>query len=171
MKYAYVGCRTTKKRNARGRGLMVYEILPDGKWEEKQCLFTEDNPSYQCLDLEQKYLYSVHGDLTLVSSYQIQEDGTLKHLNTIDIGGKNPVDITVDKENRRVIVATLQAEAFTPSTAILTAAWETSAPSLHTRARKKGWFPPFTSASGTTPGPISLPAHRVGSTATARCGP
>lgn len=108
MKYAYVGCRTTKKRNARGRGLMVYEILPDGKWEEKQCLFTEDNPSYQCLDLEQKYLYSVHGDLTLVSSYQIQEDGTLKHLNTIDIGGKNPVDITVDKENRRVIVATLQ---------------------------------------------------------------
>ena len=108
MKYAYVGCRTTKKRNARGRGLMVYEILPDGKWEERQCLFTEDNPSYQCLDLEQKYLYSVHGDLTLVSSYQIQEDGTLKHLNTIDIGGKNPVDITVDKENRRVIVATLQ---------------------------------------------------------------
>ena len=108
MKYAYVGCRTTKKRNARGKGLMVYEIRPDGLWEEKQCLFVKDNPSYQCLDLEKKYLYSVHGDLTLVSSYEIQEDGTLKHLNTIDIGGKNPVDVTVDKENRHVIVATLQ---------------------------------------------------------------
>ena len=47
-------------------------------------------------------------DLTLVSSYERLEDGTLKHLNTIDIGGKNPVDITVSKDNRHVIVATLQ---------------------------------------------------------------
>ena len=108
MKYAYVGCRTTKQRNARGEGLVVYEIMPDGSWKEKQCLFTEDNPSFQCIDQEKKYLYSVHGDLTLVSSYAIQEDGTLKHLNTIDIGGKNPVDITVDKDNKNVIVATLQ---------------------------------------------------------------
>lgn len=108
MKYAYVGCRTTKARNARGRGLMVYEIQPDGRWVEKQCLFTEENPSYQCFDREHRYLYSVHGDLTLVSSYERLEDGTLKHLNTIDIGGKNPVDITVSKDNRHVIVATLQ---------------------------------------------------------------
>ena len=103
MKYAYVGCRTTKARNARGNGLVVYEIQPDGSWNEKQCLFVEDNPSYQCLDLEQKYLYSVHGDLTLVSSYEIQADGTLRHLNTIDIGGKNPVDVTVDAANQNVI--------------------------------------------------------------------
>ena len=108
MKYAYVGCRTTKKRNARGEGLAVYEISPDGRWTQKQCLFVEDNPSFQCMDLEQKYLYSVHGDLTLVSSYRIKADGTLTHLNTIDIGGKNPVDITVDAANRHVIVATLQ---------------------------------------------------------------
>ena len=168
MKYAYVGCRTTKKRNARGKGLMVYEILPDGKWEEKQCLFVEDNPSYQCLDLEQKYLYSVHGDLTLVSSYQILEDGTLKHLNTIDIGGKNPVDITVDKENRRVIVATLGAEACTPSTAIPMEVWEKSAPNLHMKEKKREWSPPFTSVSGTTPELISLPVLRDGSTATDR---
>ena len=26
MSYAYVGCRTTKERNARGKGLKVYEI-------------------------------------------------------------------------------------------------------------------------------------------------
>lgn len=108
MKYVYVGCRTTKARNARGKGLMVYEIMEDGNWKEKQCLYTDDNPSYQCLDQNKEYLYSVHGDLTLVSSYKILEDGTLKHLNTIDIGGKNPVDVTVDKENRHVIVATLQ---------------------------------------------------------------
>lgn len=108
MKYAYVGCRTTKARNARGRGLMVYEIQEDGTWVEKQCLFTDENPSYQCFDNEKKFLYSVHGDLTLVSSYRILEDGTLEHLNTIDISGKNPVDVTVDRDNRRIIVATLQ---------------------------------------------------------------
>ena len=108
MKYAYVGCRTTKARNARGKGLMVYEIREDGKWEEKQCLFTEENPSYQCFDNEKKYMYSVHGDYTFVSSYKVNEDGTLVHLNTIDIGGKNPVDVTVDRTNRFVIVATLQ---------------------------------------------------------------
>lgn len=108
MNYAYVGCRTTRSRNARGNGLVVYQIEDDGRWIEKQCLFTEDNPSYQCLDLEKKYLYSVHGDLTLVSSYRILENGTLEHMNTIDIGGKNPVDITVDAQNKYVIVATLQ---------------------------------------------------------------
>ena len=26
MRYAYVGCRTTKERNARGEGLKTYEI-------------------------------------------------------------------------------------------------------------------------------------------------
>ena len=108
MKYAYVGCRTTRKRNARGQGLTVYEIQPEGGWLEKQCLFTEDNPSYQCFDLKKEYLYSVHGDLSLLSSYKIHADGTLSHLNTVDIGGKNPVDITVDGANRHIIAATLQ---------------------------------------------------------------
>lgn len=87
---------------------MTYEIREDGSWKELQCLFTEDNPSFQTLDQEGKYLYSVHGDLTKVSSYRVLEDHTLEHLNTIDIGGKNPVDVTVDRENRNVIVATLQ---------------------------------------------------------------
>ena len=108
MSYVYVGCRTTQKRSARGKGLKTYEILPDGQWKELQCLFVEDNPSFLTLDREGKFLYSVHGDLTLVSSCRILPDHTLEHLNTIDIGGRNPVDITVDKDNRHVIVATLQ---------------------------------------------------------------
>lgn len=109
MGYVYVGCRTTKERNARGEGLKVYEVSEaDGRWTEIQCLKTEENPSFQCLDNTKEYLYSVHGDFTFVSSYKILEDGTLKHINTIDIGGKNPVDVTVDAENQHVIVATLQ---------------------------------------------------------------
>ena len=35
MRYAYVGCRTTKERNARGEGLKTYEIQPDGSWNAK----------------------------------------------------------------------------------------------------------------------------------------
>ena len=109
MGYVYVGCRTTKERNARGEGLKVYEVSEaDGRWTEIQCLKTEENPSFQCLDNTKEYLYSVHGDFTFVSSYKILEDGTLEHINTIDIGGKNPVDVTVDAENQHVIVATLQ---------------------------------------------------------------
>lgn len=108
MNYAYVGCRTTKERNARGEGLKTYAILDDGSWQQLQCLETEPNPSFQTLDNEGRFLYSVHGDITKVSSYRVLPDHTLEHLNTIDIGGRNPVDITVDRDNRHVIVATLQ---------------------------------------------------------------
>ena len=57
MSYAYVGCRTTRERNARGKGLKVYEISEAaGEWKEIQCLETLPNPSYQAMDLEEKYL-------------------------------------------------------------------------------------------------------------------
>lgn len=72
MRYVYVGCRTTKERNARGEGLKVYEVSEvDGRWTEIQCLKTEENPSFQCFDNTKEYLYAVHGDFTLVSSYKI----------------------------------------------------------------------------------------------------
>lgn len=112
MTIAYVGCRTTKERNARGKGLKVYSISESsGEWKQIQCLSTEENPSYQTLDLTNNYLYSVHGDFTKISSYVIKKDGTLDFLNMIDIGGKNPVYITVDKTNKYVVVATLQGGA------------------------------------------------------------
>ncbi|WP_333648884.1 lactonase family protein [Lacrimispora sp.] len=112
MKYAYVGCRTTRERNARGEGLKVYEISgKTGDWKEIQCLCQEENPSYQAFDNEKKYLYSVHGDISKVSSYKIREDGTLEHINTVDIGGRNPVFITPDKTNEYLLVAALQGGA------------------------------------------------------------
>ena len=113
MSYAYVGCRTTKERNARGKGLKVFEINDKtGDWNLIQCLKTEEeNPSYQTLDNEGNFLYSVHGDKTKVSSYKILEDGTLSPLNMIEIGGKNPVFITADRTNRFLVVAALQGGA------------------------------------------------------------
>ena len=73
MQIVYVGCRTTRKRNARGKGLVTYRVEEDGTWTELQTLFVEDNPSYQCLDLTGQFLYSVHGDLSHVSAYRIRE--------------------------------------------------------------------------------------------------
>ncbi len=109
MSYAYVGCRTTEQRHARGKGIKVFKIEEaTGDWKEIQCLKTTDNPSYLAMDNEEKFLYSVHGDLTKVSSYRIEENGELAYLNEIDIGGKNPVYLTVDKTNRWLIVGALQ---------------------------------------------------------------
>lgn len=113
MSFAYVGCRTTKARNARGEGIVTYRIDDvSGEWTKLQVLQTEEeNPSYQCFDKEKKYLYSVHGDMTSISAYRILKDGTLAALNTVDIGGRNPVYIEVDNTNRFIVVATLQGGA------------------------------------------------------------
>lgn len=105
--YAYVGCRTTKERNARGKGISVYEI-EEGKWTLKQVADNLVNPSFLCFDEKKEYLYSVHGDKSEVSSFQIGADGTLKYLNTVSTDGVNPVHLSVDKTNRWIFVANLQ---------------------------------------------------------------
>ena len=72
-------------------------------------LETEPKPRlFRLWMAKENIFYSVHGDITKVSSYRILKDHTLEHINTIDIGGRNPVDITVDRNNKHVIVATLQ---------------------------------------------------------------
>lgn len=172
MKYAYVGCRTTKERNARGEGLKVYEISEHtGEWNEIQCLKTEENPSFQCMDNEQKYLYSVHGDFTFVTSYRIKEDGTLEFINKVDIGGKNPVDVTVDAENKHVIVATLQGGTlYTIERNEDGVRLAKSYRSSLMREKKRERYQPFTSACGTRRKIISLPVRRDVSMDTDRCG-
>ncbi len=110
---AYVGCRTTEHRNARGKGIRTFRIDEStGDWTELQTLKTpEENPSYQTLDHTHKFLYSVHGDFTKVSGYRILENNTLEFLNMIDIGGRNPVFIVPDKTNQYLLVAALQGGA------------------------------------------------------------
>lgn len=109
MKYAYVGCRTTKERNARGKGIRVFEIDGQSKeWKEIQTLKILENPSYLAFDNDKKYLYTVHGDLSDVSSFKIKDDCTLEYLNTVSTHGKNPVYLAVDDTNQYIVVATLQ---------------------------------------------------------------
>ncbi len=78
-------------------------------WAEIQCSYNIENPSYQAIDNKKEYLYSVHGDSTKISSYKInKETGKLDYFNQIDIGGNNPVFLTVDKTNKYLVVAALQ---------------------------------------------------------------
>jgi len=108
MKYVYVGCRTTKKRNARGQGIALYYVRNDGSWELAEITKTLENPSYLTFDRSQKYLYTVHGDLNNVSAFKIGPDGKLLHINTIKVQGKNPVFITPNRTNTFLFVASLQ---------------------------------------------------------------
>ena len=98
--YAYIGCRTTKERNARGKGIRVYEIN-NGAWELKQIAKGQVNPSYLCLNEKQDRLYAIHGDFSEVSAYKVAEDGTLTYQNTTETHGTNPVHLTKLADRRR----------------------------------------------------------------------
>lgn len=104
--YAYVGCRTTKERNARGKGINVYRV--DGKtgdWKHVQLVEGTDNPSFLTLDRTQKSLYAVHGDLSQITAYSVDRaTGKLTLLNQQSTEGKNPAHLVVDPTNRFVIV-------------------------------------------------------------------
>lgn len=107
--FAYVGCRTTKERGARGKGISVYRIDDRGVWTLVQLVEGLVNPSYLCFDRTGDFLYSVHGDRSEVSSFSVDgSTGALALLGTTSTGGTNPVHLSVDRTNRWVFVANLQ---------------------------------------------------------------
>ncbi len=107
--YAYVGCRTTKERGARGKGIKVYEIDADGQWIYRHLTGDLVNPSYLCMDENKQYLYAVHGDFSEISAFRIDEDtGSLVYLNTVSTKGINPVHLSVDQSNCWIYIANLQ---------------------------------------------------------------
>jgi hypothetical protein len=81
--FAYVGSRTTRERNARGRGISVFRVDPQSGALELVQLF-EDliNPSYLAPSPGGEFLYAVHGDEREVSAFGIdRESGKLRLLN------------------------------------------------------------------------------------------
>ena len=109
MGIVYVGCRTTKDRGARGKGLRVYEVDENGKWKLIQTVENQINPSFQCLDRKGEYLYSVHGDFSEVSAFKVQpQTGCLEWINTVTTGGMNPVHLTLDYTEKWLFVANLK---------------------------------------------------------------
>jgi 6-phosphogluconolactonase len=105
--YAYVGCRTTRERNARGEGITVYRLdATDGGWTQVQLLGGLPNPSFLAFDRRRRFLYAVHGDGTEVSAFRIDgATGRLTFLNRRPTGGRNPVHLAVDPTDRFLVVA------------------------------------------------------------------
>ena len=105
--FAYVGCYTTEDRNGHGKGIGVFRVdAPTATWTPVQALDGVVNPSFLCFDLEQKFLYAVHGDMDYVSAYaSAAASGELTELNREPCGGTNPVHLAVDGTNRFLIVS------------------------------------------------------------------
>ena len=111
MYYAYVGCRTTARRYAHGKGISVYAIDDQGSWKLEDITRTLDNPAWLVFDRNKAHLYAVHGDAHEVSAFKVLADGKLEYLNTVDAQGKNPVYAVPSFNNRFLFVATLQGGA------------------------------------------------------------
>lgn len=101
---AYVGCRTTAARNARGEGLAVFRAGP-GRWERLQLLTGIENPSFLAFGGGGRHLYAVHGDGTEASAFRVGEDGLLTPLNRVPTGGRNPVHLSASPDGRFLVVA------------------------------------------------------------------
>jgi 6-phosphogluconolactonase (cycloisomerase 2 family) len=116
--YAYVGARTTKERNARGNGINVFRVdAESGAWAHVQLVGDLVNPSFLAFDRTSKFLYTIHGDMSDITSFSISEEtGELRQINRQSTEGKNPVHLAIDPTNRFVVVA----NHITSSVALLT---------------------------------------------------
>ena len=108
--YAYVGCFTTARRKARGKGISVYRIDdapgPSVSWSLIEVFETIANPGFFALDSKQRFLYASHGDGDMVSAYAIDpQTRKLKFLNQQPSSGDNGPHLIVDPSDRYVVVA------------------------------------------------------------------
>jgi 6-phosphogluconolactonase (cycloisomerase 2 family) len=104
--YAYVGSRTTRERNARGKGISVYTIDQEkGTLELVQVLENLVNPSFLALNRAGDVLYTVHGDQSDVSAFRVDKsNGQLTSMNRQSTQGKNPVHLALDRTGKYLIV-------------------------------------------------------------------
>lgn len=102
---AYVGCRTTVLRKARGRGIEVFGISAKGDWTHRQHVPAGENPSFLVLDEEGRAVHCVHGDGDSVSSFRMDMAGLLHPVDTRCIEGVNPVHLAISPARRWLVVA------------------------------------------------------------------
>jgi 6-phosphogluconolactonase len=115
-KFAYVGCFTTEKRKAKGKGIALFSIDPaSGKWTFVEACNALHNPSYICLDRAQRFMYSAHGDSSEVCAYaRDARTGKLTLLNKQDTKGDNSSTVEVDASGRWVLLSTGPGVALFP---------------------------------------------------------
>ena len=103
--FAYVGCFTTDRRRAKGKGISQYQVDSDGTWTLLQTLETVPNPQFIAFDHERKFLYSVHGDGSEVCAYAIERPtGRIRFLNKQPTAGGNSTHLTPDPSNRYIVI-------------------------------------------------------------------
>jgi len=90
--FAYVGCRTSTWRGARGKGIEVYRITESGAWQHLQRIESvQENPSWLTIDPERKRLYALHGDGDRVAVFDRDADtGLLTLLSDQTTGPRHP---------------------------------------------------------------------------------
>jgi len=105
--FAYVGCRTTQRRAARGKGISVYRVGgPAECWQSVQVVDGLENPSYLITEPIRGVLYAVHGDGGEVSAFRIDpNNGSLTLIGQQSTGGLNPVHLCMTKDADHLIVA------------------------------------------------------------------
>ena len=115
-KFAYVGCFTTAKRKAKGKGIAAYRIDPKtGAWTFVEACDALPNPSYICLDRTQRFMYSAHGDSDEVCAYaRDPQTGKLRFLNKQKTEGDNSSTVEVHSSNRWVLLSTGPGVALFP---------------------------------------------------------
>jgi 6-phosphogluconolactonase len=102
---AYVGCFSSERRHAKGKGISVHRIDPGGAWTLVQTLETVPNPQFIAFDRQKRFLYSVHGDGTEVSAYAIDKpSGRIRFLNKQPTKGNNSTHLTPDPSNRYIVI-------------------------------------------------------------------
>ena len=105
MTFAYVGCRTSAWRGARGKGIEVYQILPTGEWLPVQRVESvQENPSWLTLDAQRDRLYALHGDGDKVAVWQRDpRSGRLTLLAEQTTGPRHPhPDLDPQRRNNPV---------------------------------------------------------------------
>ncbi|GAB2898616.1 lactonase family protein [Paralcaligenes ginsengisoli] len=105
--YIYVGSRTTRERNARGKGISVFHFDRDSA---RLALVQEQgglvNPSFLAIDRAGRHLYTVHGDRDQVSSFSIDaQSGMIEYLGSQTTQGKNPVHLALSASERFLLVS------------------------------------------------------------------
>ncbi len=117
--YAYVGCRTSAWRGARGKGITLFRITESGKWEPLQCLASvQDNPSWLTLDMRRNRLYALHGDGDRVAVFDRDPDTGLLTLSSEQTTGprhphpnleparrNNPVGAALTPDGNTLLIA------------------------------------------------------------------
>ncbi|MDM0040166.1 lactonase family protein [Variovorax sp. J22G21] len=102
---AYVGCRTTRERDARGRGIAVFDVDGQGVWTHWATVATDPNPSYLLFDGGERHLHCVHGDGSTVSTFRCDEAGGLALSGSVSTEGRNPVHLVLSPNGHWCLIA------------------------------------------------------------------